>query len=405
MRDVMGKSILALTCFVLLSQGVVWAEDFFDVIGYKTRVRESGDRYDIVEFDPVIYGSKSTGAWYDTDKDQHWDDDEVMAESVKIYNRKGGLVIESPADLTRGELQEWAENNAKDILEAIFPGGITQSTGVTDDGLMTQLLMDKKVFKKTIPIRKADKMVDFHNDFKGSLEFLILDVDGNDGHAESIVLGYANDSAKGVELGFLLPYRYSAVDDEIDSESHFIGLDLYFKVPAVKRDKITWNVGGGLAGSMYYLTSNAIDHAGNYKYGAGVFTSVDKSFDFGGTLSAGMDYKYSKSELKASLVDTDNKFVEEAIDYVNDLDPVHNLTYGFNFGFPMGESWAMDIELVRTHFISDDIPGDRDVQTLAAAAVSYFPNESFELNVGLRKTFELEDIDVTGIMIGAIFRY
>jgi len=81
---------------------------------------------------------------------------------------------------------------------------------------------------------------------------------------------------------------------------------------------------------------------------------------------------------------------------------VHTLSYGCSFGIPAGDSAAFNLEVIRSNFSSDDIPNDRDTQTVAGLSLSYFPTDTFELNIGVHKTFELEDIESTGIVLGTI---
>jgi hypothetical protein len=399
------KAIFTSLVLIFIFPCFASADDFFDIIGYQ--VQGVGEDK---TFNNQLYAAMIRGAWKDYNEDGRWD----KAEAAAVIERLNGTLeisnsfgdrIESDPGLTREELEEWAEQHADEILDIIFPGGITQATGITDDGIMNQGLLSGKLFKKAIPASKKDQMDKLNDEFKGALEYLFLEVDDNDGGAGSIVLGYAHDSDNGLELGFMLPYRYSFIDDAIDSTSHFVGLDVYGKYPVAKWDDMAWNIGADAVGSVFYLKSDAIEYSGNYKYGGGVFSSFVADFNFGGTLSIGVDYKITQAHLSDGLIDTDNEFLEEAIDWVNDLDAVQTLSYGFSFGIPAGESAAFNLEVIRSNFSSDDIPDDRDSQTIAGLSLSYFPTETFELNLGVHKTFELEDIDSTGIVLGTIYRY
>ncbi len=388
--------ILVLVTFLC---GNVLAEDFFDLIDYKiTRGPLPGQK----TIGPTIYNSRVSGTWNDTNDNNAFDVGEAMVGTLKMFDRDGNLKLETPAGITsRDQLKTWAEANADKILSAIFDGSISQSTGITDDGIMAQDLFSGRLLNKAVPASKKEQINKLNNDFKGAVEYLSVECNDNDGQAGSLMLGYANSSKGGLELGFYLPYRYSAIDDEISSNSHFVGLDFYAKYPIIKREKWAWHLGADILGDIYYLKSDIIEHAGDYKYGGGLFTSFNLDLPFG-CLGVGLDYKITKANLNLS---TDNEILDKATDWVNDLDPVQTITYGFNFGVPIGDSFAVNLEMIRSNFMSDDIPSGRGSQTLAGLSCSYFPSDAFELNLGIHKTFELEDINATGATLGTIYRF
>jgi len=346
------------------------------------------------KIDAKMYGARVTTAWDDIDNDKNIDDNEFLTETIKLYSRDGNLALESPSGLNKEGMEAWAEAYAKEILAVIFPSGLTSGVGVMNHWA------EQMSFKK----QQTDAKV-LNNDFKAVLEYLFIDVNDNDGGAASIMLGYGHEADNGLEFGFKLPYRYTSIDDGIDSESHYAGLDFYGKYPVKKWNDMAWNIGLDIFGSGFYLRSDAIEHSGNLEYGGGIFTSFTKDFKFL-AVTAGIDYNISKAYFKTSFVDSDDGFVESALDYINDLDPVHALSYGFNVTAPFAkDKAAVSLEVIRSNFLSDDIESDRDAQTIAGLSCSYFPTDSFELNLGIRQTFELDDINTTGIMLGAVFKY
>jgi len=399
----LNKIIIITLAVMFIVPCVSNAKDIFDVIGYKAQPG-AGNR---MEFDNIVYSGRFIGYWIEKDNDNHWDDDETGY--VEVYDNRTYIADGSTAEeifngyegkVDRDALEAWSRSKAKSILNIIFPGGIPWVTGQTDaEGAGNRML------KKATPKKKKAQMQALDTDFKAALEYLDLEVNNNDGQAASIILGYKGLSGGGREFGFSLPYRYSTIDDEIDSKSHFLEFDVFLKFPIIKNKNMLWNLGGDLFGSGYYLTSDAIDHAGTLKYGGGIVTSFIMDFSSAGILSMGIDYKLSKAYAFSSLVDTDNTFLDEALDWVDDLDPVHTISYGINYGIPIGDMFAVNGEVVRSNFNSDDIPDDRDSQTVAAISFSYFPSDAFELNLGFRKTFELEDIEINGIMLGMVSRF
>jgi hypothetical protein len=263
------------------------------------------------------------------------------------------------------------------------------------------------VFDRVVPQRKQLEAEDIVNEFKASLEYLSLDINGDSGYALSALLGYSHDYNNGLNFGFLLPYRFTDMDDAIDSNAHYGGLFLFLKKEVMTWDdkELTWSVGGDIFGSAYYAQSKAVSDMGTLKYGAGLYTSLAKYWDAVG-LSLGVDYKISEASAWESVIDSDDEWVQSAIDWVNGLDPVNTFSYGFNIGTPfLNDDAAVNFELIRSHFISDDIDSGRDTMTALGLTFSYYPTDTFELTLGGRATYELEDIDIYGITIGSIYRY
>ena len=101
-----------------------------------------------------------------------------------------------------------------------------------------------------------------------------------------------------------------------------------------------------------------------------------------------------------------DNFLGEAVSYVNHLNPVHSITYGVNYGVPfLDNKIALNVELLRSNFISSDIPNSLDAQTMAGLSFSYFPTDTFEFNIGVRKVFELKDISQTGVTFGTLYYF
>jgi len=400
-RALLGMGLMAL----LFSPLTVFASSFWENIDFGTYPTSTPGLFGV---DSKIYNGQVTGQWTDANGDNNFDADELLAESFKLYDRNGNLVLESPDTVTtRDELEEWALENADLIWQTIFGGSPSFPVGVSDDVVMTAASFGEVVLDRVVPQRKQLEAEDIVNEFKASLEYLSLDINGDSGYALSALLGYSHDYNNGLNFGFLVPYRFTDMDDAIDSDAHYAGLFLFLKKEVMSWDEkeLAWTVGGDIFGSAFYAQSEAVSDMGTLKYGGGLFTSLTKYWDSVG-LSLGVDYKISEASVWEDVVDNDSEWVQEAIDWVNDLDPVGAFSYGFNIGVPFyNDDAAVNLETIRTHFISDDIDSGRDTQTVLGLTFSYYPTDTFELNIGGRGTFELEDIDIYGITIGSIYRY
>lgn len=399
MKQSIRRAVLLLLVLMLVLPQVVVAEDFFDTIDSSVTTDSQG----ISTIDTTINGARITGSWEDLNLNGELDDGEFILDPILIYDRDGNLALTSPESIENRDLLEiWAEENAETILGIIFPGGVEDATGITSDAILTQATFNKKMFKKAMPAIQQEAAL---SSFKGALEYQHLDVNDNSGNAYSLILGYTKNLESGYELGITVPYRYADLSDSIDTKSHYLGMDLYGKKPIKEWDDMELSVGGELFGSITYVTSDAIEHVGSLKYGAGVFTSFVKELTKG-AVSFGLDVKISDAYLPSSLADDDNTFVKEAIDYVNDLDLVTTITYGVNYGIPFkDDTMAINFEVIRSNYISSDIDSDRDASTIAGIYYSYYPTDTFSLEVGIHNTFELEDVDVLGFVVGAVYRF
>ncbi len=405
MKRITLGMVFFLAGFFWVSPMTAGATDFFESIDYAVANTAIPG---VLAVDAQLYGARITGQWGDTNGDRTLDGAELLTSPVRLFDRHGKLVLQSPASVqTEDQLEDWAVANADLILDTLFGGNPSFAQGITSDATINAVTFGDTIFKKVVPKKTAQSLEAADSEFKAAVEYSALDVNDDSGNAGSLVLGWAHSLSNGMELGVTVPYRFTSLDDQCNSESHYSGLVIYLKKDVMQWDDLglAWNVGGNGFGSVYYLTSDAIDDAGTINYGAGLFTSLIKEFTWG-TVSTGVDWKVSRTYLPDSLIDNDDDFTQAVIDWVNDLDPVHSLSYGVNIGIPFaGDSAAVNLEVVRTHFISDDIAEDRDEQTVAGLSFSYFPTETFEINFGVRETFELEDIDAWAVMLGSIYRF
>ncbi len=407
MKQILRYGIIGICGVLITLSGNAFAaprKDFFDVVKYSV-VTEGV----VSSFSAHFNGASVFGEWEDLDMDGNLDENERLLGPVRILGRDSDghdhmHSLVSGVNYNREELKNWAQDNATEILSIIFPGGVEELTGATSESVIIQTTMAQKLFTKALTATQQQQNA--LSNFKGVLEYQSLDINDDSGHAYSMILGYSNEWDSGMEIGFTMPYRYTTMSDDIDSKSHYIAFDFYGKKAVREWEDMSLNLGGGLFGSLYYVSSDAIDHAGNLKYGANVFSSFDKDFEKGGNLSIGIDVRISAARIPSSLIDDDNIFVEKAVDYVNDLDAVKTITYGINYGIPFkNDTMAVNFEVLRSHYISDDIPDDRDTQTLAGVYLTYSPTQTFVLDIGVHHSFEMEDIDVWGIVVGAVYKF
>ena len=436
-----------------------------------------------------INGAQIKGTWNDLNNNGKFDPSDTLV-SFYINDRNNVPVLSTPRNVTsRNDLETWAEKNALAILNALFPYGLSEITGASDDNRMSSATVGNNLFTKTFARRPgfglfnsrakgqsspaitarlsgqsanaqlssggsgqfgsdasglglagsdasgagpsgsgasgsgqlgSDVAGQLSPDSKGEsdskvkgqlssevnaqLEYQDLKVYDNKGNAVSMILGYTTEASSGVNVSLTMPYTYSAIKDDINSRSQFIGMDLALKYPVKKWEKGDWKVGGALFGSAFYLKTDTIDKSGNMKYGWGAFSSVTNDLGFG-TLGVGVDYRIAKAYLPSSM-NSNNDFLVSAINYINNLDPVRTLSYGINLGVPLlNDAAALNLEIVRSNFMSSDIPDEEKNKTTVNMSGNYFPSDSFELNLGLSYDFELTNVKSLGVMLGLVHQF
>ena len=407
MKKVIRRAVPLAAALAIGVAGPAGAASFADIISSNLPTGGGPQTFDITMNGATV---TSAGASFtDTNGNGIFDGTEVLTNSVHVFDRNGVQVLGSgPGSIgwTPAQLNQWALQNALIILEALFPGGISEMTGASDDDMIASATVGHHLFKKATVARKGQgegKGHEVPQEVRAEVEYIDLEVAGDNGKAYGLLMGYDSESASGLNLSLAVPYRYSKMDDDASSKSHFFGLDFAAKKAVREWGKSEWTVGGDLFASLFYLKSDAIDKAGNLKYGGGLFTAVNTDLGFG-NLGVGIDYKIAKAYLPDSL-NSDNTFLDAAVSYLNDLDPVHTVSYGFNFGVPVGEVAAVNLEVIRASFISGDVPDGQENRTTVSLAGTYMPTDTFELNMAIRSDFELEDVDTLGIMLGMVKKF
>lgn len=335
-----------------------------------------------------------------------FDSFDTLSGTLDIYDRNGLLVLQSPPNLSRTQVDAWAAANASAIFNLVFPAGISELTGATDDNILASTTVSQNLFKKAFPARKHRNNAEAakNENAEADVEYQDLKVNNYNGRATSLVMAFSGKGESGFGYSLAVPYREMTVNDDLGSRSRFLGLEMAAKYPVLKWDGAEWNLGGCLFGSAFSLKTDALDKSGNLKYGGGVFTSVNRDLGFA-TFGVGIDYRLAKAYMPASM-NSDSLFFEQAADYANHHSPVQTVSYGFNLGkLVAGETVAVNFEVIRSNFVSDDIPDGQKAKTSVNLGCAFYPSETFELNLGIGRDFELERVDSMGVKLGVISRF
>ena len=304
------------------------------------------------------------------------------------------------------------------ILASPYPHG-NEETGATEESVIAEktafgggLKKAETKKQKQQAKEKKDKLVitDYDDETRALLDYTDVKVNGADGRAIGLVAGYTHEFDNFSELRINVPYRFSKMDNQIDTESHFVGLDVTYMWPFRAGDTWSWDIGGSIFGSASFIETDlaTLKRSGNLKYGAGLWTSyTDELPDAPGMISLGVDVRVSEATLPSSMVNTGTSAGDRAtIDYVKGLDAVTTVSYGFNYGIPFKNDQAIvNLEVIRSEFISSDISDSRDNQTRVSLSGSYYFSDTFEINAGVYEVYGLKKISRRGLMLGAMYKF
>lgn len=402
------KSVALAAGIVLGISGQAQAEDFWDMIAVKVYSKPNADGN--LEYTVSTNFNGATVQAYTWFPPSEFSIDPVkemfLSGTIDIYDRNGNLALQSPPNLTRSEVDAWAAANAEAIFNLLFPAGLSELTGATDDNILTSTTVSQNLFKKAAPVRKNQNNAEAAKNevAEANMEYQALKVNNYHGRAASLVLGFSKTAESGFSYSLTIPYRSTVINDDLDSRSRFLGMEMAGKYPVIKWDKTEWNLGGCLFGSVFQLETDTLEKSGNLKYGGGVFSSVNRDLGFG-TIGVGLDYRLGKAYMPSSL-NGDSLFFEQTADYVNHHSPVQTFSYGFNLGIPVaGDAAAVNLEVIRSNFISDDMPSAQKGKTSVGLSASFYPSETFEFNLGITRDFGLDKVDNFGVLLGVINRF
>ncbi|MCP4263552.1 MAG: hypothetical protein GY774_39510 [Planctomycetes bacterium] len=385
----MKKIFLMKICLVLLIlfflQNIAFALDDFDDILFELPIQRPAS--DTQSLDTTLYAASVRMTLRDGDgNNRNFRNGDVM-ESLTLRSSSGTL--EFPSNSNRDEVIQFAKENANEIIRILFPGACIscQTMGPPENMINTALTFEEAI----TPIKKPRvtlKEIAFGKELDGRLEYSDFELTNDSGNSIGALFGYRHRSfSNKLEIGLLVPYRFTYLDDHVDTTAHFLQMDLFGKYTIYEDKGMTITAGGDLFSSLLVTESNAFDVLGNLSYGSGIFVSAEKDFKLA-ILTGGIAFKLSQVTFPDGLLTDDLDFLAEGI---SDREPDKDLVYGLNIAMPYKENLMINLNAHRINSFSSDIPDNLDSQTKIRAAVQYAISKTFGLDAGYSTVFELED--------------
>lgn len=382
----------------LLLHTTAFADDFFDILNKLPIQRPDSTTQAL---NTTLYAASVQMTLRDRDGNNANFSNGDLMESLVLSSRGGTLAW--PAG-DRAAVEEFAKAHGKEIVEILFPSGIAADTiGQPESQLYTSLVFNEVIAPLQKPRSTREKKKDdrvLRNELSGRFEYTSLEINDNDGQSVGALLSYRRDFTDQLEAGILVPYRFTKIDDNVNTKAHLLQFDLYGKYTLYDKE-VKVKAGADVFTSVLASQSDAIDVFGNLGYGGGIFSSIEKDFETF-IVTFGLGFKLSKATIPDSLVPDDYKYLADAI---NDRAVDRDLVYGVNVGIPYQENFILNVSVHRTNSFSPDIAKDRDTQTKLLVAFQYALSKTFELNAGYSTVFEVKDYTPHTFFLGAIRRF
>jgi hypothetical protein len=323
-------------------------------------------------------------------------DGDIMRQLV--LSSMGGI-LSFPMGTT-ADIDQFARDHTKQIIAILFPSGIASNTlGQSENQLNSSLVFDEVVTPIKSP--RSSQRKQLKNELSGRLEYNRLELNNSDGNAVGTLLSYRRDIANRFEIGLLVPYRYTSLNDPADTTAHFSQFDFYGTYIPYDGD-LTIRIGADAFTSILVSQSNVIDILGDLTYGGSIFSSIEKDFKFF-IISFGLGFQVSKTTLE--FLPSTSGILGNIINTLNDRDVDQDLTYGLNIGIPYGENFIINLGVNRTNSFASDISSSRNAQTKVRAVAQYKISNMFELNGGYSTILEIKDFTTNIFFISAIGRF
>lgn len=375
------KSTMLIVPVLLLFEGTAFAADVYDILRKLPVQRpDSGTQ----TLNSRVYAATVRMNLRDGDaNNSNFSDNDVMDQLILAST--GGR-LEFPMG-NKSVIDQFARDNAREILRILFPDGFAANTmGQSESQLSSSLTFDEVVAPFKGP--RSEQQKRFSNELSGRVEYNDIELNRRNGYSIGGLLSYERLSDSGLEVGVLVPYRFTSLNDSTDTKAHFAQFDFYGKYTLYDDKQTKVKVGGDVFTSVLISRSDALSTFGNVTYGGGVFLAYERNFQyFTATLGTGL--KVSKTSTEFSRNKSD--LLSDIINAINDKEVDTDLTYGFSITVPREGKLKLNLGAHRTNSFASDISDKRDSQTKVRVVGTYEIAENIEFNAGYSTVLEIDN--------------
>lgn len=344
-----------------------------------------------------LYAATITGTITDADRDNtNFAGDDTMTVTLA---GTGGKSITFLAG-TEADLRAFVTANADEIMEILFPSGMASSVAGKDDAQALSVTLFNNLVapsasprdhalasdqvEEVFPLRQASALLAVEQ----------FEVDGTDGTAVDLVPGY--DLSLGqLELGFSVPFKYSALDDDLNTDSYTVGLELHGAYPVWRQKSLrVYLLAGGFVDSLFF-TSDAMD-GGFLRYGgfgAVSARAIVRPF----LLSGGVSYSISQFDIVGV---SGSEEIDAIVDALEDRPLDQQLNAGFTLGLPLGLKYLLNLRVSQTEAVGGSAieEGKQGYTTASLSFAAYFSTHT-ALDLGYQRMFGMEDAESQSLFL------
>ncbi|MCF8068056.1 MAG: hypothetical protein K9L30_05680 [Desulfobacterales bacterium] len=333
-------------------------------------------------------------------------------DTIKLRLSGNGINLKFNGDKTG--LIAWAEENSDALFEAIFGSspdiamsGMTSTMSNTQQLFFTVFSSPEPNYLDAVTL-KEDTNAMFvpvsNNDIVIKAQYDFMEILGDDADGSSGMVSYESKFGEDnfFSLGLVVPYRQLSIDDDLDTEYHYISFLPFAKYRwYMNRSLLEW-VFNLTAGLSYQESDLFPDGSGYWEYGFGTGLKYAYAVSSKLSLNASLLYQGLEKEIPSDLVDEELQWVSDAFD---NLPFQQTLTPGIGAFYNMlPGKLSFRGEIFRVHQLNDT-SSDYENQTVVFGGANYYFTKSSRISLGYKESFEMNDITDRSLLVDYKFSW
>jgi hypothetical protein len=344
-----------------------------------------------------LYNANITYTFGTGDGDGKFSDTETA--TVTIKNTLTGKILTSPTNSTPDQLEQWAKENADDILASIFGNDpyATVSGSSTSVSMVSEILIDQiREVSRARHMKKGDAFdTSFSTVIMMDSEKSNLKEKDIEATSSSFRFTYDKELNSKNDIGFLLSYKDIKSDDAYSSKSKNLIVSPYYKYYYDVNDHFDiLGVANGILGVKYMKSSLFDDGFGYLEYGAGITALPNYYLTDKLTVSFPIGVQTIKKNLSVDVPDS-VEFLKTAI---NNMGFQTSLNYGLGLEYAIKDNWFINTDALKTQEIGSTKTALKDKATYYSTRMTYH-GESWDYVLGYKTIADIDNLSEDAYML------
>lgn len=325
--------------------------------------------------------------------------------ALVTFTSSTGKEIKTSTYMTPSQLEEWANANASDILEAMFSNDpfATVSGSPSSASTLSEVLIEQ--VRETNRARHNKKESGFDTSFSTVImmdsEKSKLKDKGNEGTSSAFRFSYDKALASGNDVGFLMSYKDIKSDDVYGSKSKKLLISPFYKYYYdVNNNFDVVGVVNGVVDLSYMRSSLFSEGFGYLEYGAGITALPNYYLTDKFTISFPIGVQTLKKNLNFDVPDN-VKFIKSAL---NDIGFQTNLNYGMGLEYAIKDNWFVNTDVLKTQDIGSNKTTSKDKATYYSVRSAY-RGESWDYVLGYKTVKDIDNFSEDAYMLSIQYNW